>query len=79
MLRIYFKFQELDQDEQNDIFSFFNLKSKEEKQYLKSLLKALEDTYKNIIEIVKINKLLEDLLLTTCEKMFEFYEKYNLK
>ena len=52
-------------------------RQKSQREELKSVLRNLLDTYKNIIDIVRRNKKLEDLLVSTSEKAYDFCLKYK--
>lgn len=54
-----------------------DLKGKCEREEIRSHMKNLWDAYKTIIEIVRTNNKLEDLLMTTSEKIFAFCEKFR--
>lgn len=56
-----------------------NPENKKNQDKIKQLLRLLWDTYKNIIETIKINKKLEDLYISTIEKTLGFSEKYKRK
>lgn len=52
-------------------------KSKCEREEIKTFMKSLWDAYKTIIEIVRTNNKLEDILMSTSEKIFLFCEKFK--
>lgn len=56
-----------------------DLKSKSERDEIKSFMKNLWDAYKTIIEIVRTNNKLEEILMSTAEKIFAFCEKFKRK
>lgn len=56
-----------------------DLQSKCEREEIKSVMKNLWDAYKIIIEIVRTNNKLEEILMSTGEKIFAFCEKFKRK
>ena len=46
---------------------------------MKQCLKMYMDSYRNIIETIRINSKMEELLVATCEKAYAFCEKYGRK
>ena len=56
-----------------------DVRSKCEREEIKCFMKNLWDAYKVIVEIVRTNNKLEEILMTTSEKIFAFCEKFRRK
>jgi hypothetical protein len=46
---------------------------------IRNLFKALFETYKTVIEVVRMNNKLEDFMSVVCERLFNFLVKYERK
>jgi len=64
---------------ENLFLTSIDLKSKCEREEIKSFMKNLWDSYKIIIEIVRTNNKLEEILTTTSDKIFAFCQKFKRK
>ena len=55
------------------------MKAKSEREITKAVLKHIWDCLKNIVEIVRTNSKLDEILISTCEKIFRFCVDYKRK
>lgn len=46
---------------------------------IRNLFKDLFETYKTVIEVVRMNNKLEDFMSVVCERLFNFLVKYERK
>jgi len=56
-----------------------NVKEKQDREDMKQVLRQVLECYKNLIDIMKVNKKLEDFMIQTIDKLLAFCLLYKRK
>lgn len=59
------------------ILESMNPEKKKREAYIRTKLRIVWEGYKSIVETVRVNQKLEDVYMTTLNKIFDFVDRYN--